>query len=501
MPRRPGDALEWALALLRAPAQRHALRERPLPNGMDRLLVVAAGIQSEATAGAAQALGESEATLRDAARFYVREVLFFPQADAYRVLGLDRHAKGEEIKAHHRLLQKWLHPDRAGSDDDSVFSARVNGAWNHLRTDARRQAYDAARQAQRAPEVVDSSGALHRLPDWVGEPLPEPTIPTRRVPALALLALFGACLVIAWLIIQDRDTQRPDAWADFAEQDSEHGAADALDIHVPERSAPVAAGKPIRSPGEHASNDNRRAHGQARTAAVPPSLPRGERERSLVSAVQAASAPFPGKDRRATVASPQVSAGLPPAVATRAVPPPPAAIATRAALPPPAVATRIAPPPPPVVEARTVPPPATLVNRPVAAVPSAVVVASKPLQAGRPAAASADEAVEALFLRTQLARQAGDQLMRYLNARNQPPPPIWNSPSIQAGAERLRNELHDQGTVALAQPEWRVAREAAAMTARYRTLGAHSGSGQVTADLVWREGRWLVTGLGMDRPR
>ena len=108
---------------------------------------------------------------------------------------------------------------------------------------------------------------------------------------------------------------------------------------------------------------------------------------------------------------------------------------------------------------------------------------------------------EALFVRTQLARQAGDQLIRYLNARNRPPPPIWNSPSIQAGADRLRSDLHGQGRPKLAQPDWRIAKDVAAMTTAYRVSGDDSRIGQVTADLVWREGRWLVTGLSMDRPR
>ena len=51
----------------------------------------------------------------------------------------------------------------------------------------------------------------------------------------------------------------------------------------------------------------------------------------------------------------------------------------------------------------------------------------------------------------------------------------------------------------LLEPEWRVAEESAAMTARYRINGDDSWVGQVTADLVWREGRWLVIGLSMER--
>jgi curved DNA-binding protein CbpA len=481
MNRATGDALEWALALLRAPAERHGLRERPLPGGMDRLLGLASGATSEVSAEAARALGESESTLRDAARFYAREVLFYPQADAYRVLGLDRHATGDEIKAHHRLLQQWLHPDRARSEDDSVFSARVNSAWNHLRTEERRQAYDLARREQRAPEVFDSSGALRRLPAWAGEPLPQPMTPERQVRRLALLALFGVCLVMAWLIIRDGDTQRPDAWADMVERaDASREPADPFDIRMPERSAPVSAGKPTRPSREDPRSGNGTARSQARIASVPPLVRQLEGKPSSKSAVQVASALSPSEERRVAVESPQ---------------------ATRGQQPPAASTPRIAPMAPPVVEARTAPPLAAAISKPVVAERAEVAESSKPLQATKPAAPVSDGAVKALFVRTQLARQAGDQLIRYLSARNRPPPPIWNSPSIQAGADRLRNDLHDQGKVKLFEPEWRVAKDAAAMTARYRTGGGASGAGQVTADLVWREGRWLVTGLGMDRPR
>ena len=38
-----GDALEWALALMGTPAQRHALRQQPLPAGIERLLGIAGG--------------------------------------------------------------------------------------------------------------------------------------------------------------------------------------------------------------------------------------------------------------------------------------------------------------------------------------------------------------------------------------------------------------------------------------------------------------------------
>ena len=124
------NALEWALALLHTPAERYTLRQKPLPQGIDRLLGIAAGVMPRDQVEAAQAFGVPEARVREAAQFYAREVLFFPQADAYRVLGVNAVASSDQIKAHHRLLQHWLHPDRQRSEDDAIFAARVNSASN-----------------------------------------------------------------------------------------------------------------------------------------------------------------------------------------------------------------------------------------------------------------------------------------------------------------------------------------------------------------------------------
>jgi hypothetical protein len=162
-----GSALEWALALYRSPVERHALRHKPLPEGVSSLIGIAAGSMPDELSKAANLFCESEARVRDAAQFYVREVLFFPNADAYRVLGVGSNASAEQIKAHHRMLQHWLHPDRVQSEDDAVFAARVNGAWNRLRNTERRQAYDHAWQLRhRAPEKFESKTYAPSLHAW-----------------------------------------------------------------------------------------------------------------------------------------------------------------------------------------------------------------------------------------------------------------------------------------------------------------------------------------------
>ena len=210
-----GNALEWALALLRAPGERHALRHKSLPAGMERLLGIAAGAVPDELAEAALAFGEPQARVREAAQFYAREVLFFPQADAYRVLGVSANACSEQIKTHHRLLQHWLHPDRLHSEDDAIFAARVNGAWNQLRTPQRRQAYDQSLQRDRLPEP-SAGGALLAVHAWVPQSEASGGRWRHRMP---MLALSAACVLLVLLVLREME-RRPQAPDWFGEGES-----------------------------------------------------------------------------------------------------------------------------------------------------------------------------------------------------------------------------------------------------------------------------------------
>ncbi|MCE4222683.1 J domain-containing protein [Methylobacterium sp. C25] len=51
------------------------------------------------------------------------------QEEAYQILGLERGASLEEVRAAHRTLMKRLHPDQGGS---AAFAARVNAARDRL---------------------------------------------------------------------------------------------------------------------------------------------------------------------------------------------------------------------------------------------------------------------------------------------------------------------------------------------------------------------------------
>jgi hypothetical protein len=139
------EALELALALYRAPIQRHALRGMELPRDIGVVIQLASAPQP-LLHDAAVELNESEDTVLEASRFYLQQALFQPDASAYQVLGLPPNAAPGRIREHYRWLQRWLHPDRRGEDWEALLATRVNQAWGHLRNEAVRRAYDKKRE-------------------------------------------------------------------------------------------------------------------------------------------------------------------------------------------------------------------------------------------------------------------------------------------------------------------------------------------------------------------
>lgn len=436
-----GSALEWALALLYAPGERHVLRQKPLPAGVDRLLGIAAGGSSEALADAVRTFGESEGTIREAARFYAREVLFFPQADAYRVLGLGADASAEQIKNHHRLLQHWLHPDRLRGEDDAVFAARVNTAWNHLRNSERRKSYDEFLRQNSSAVAFDANGALRAVHAWVPEAAP-PDGWRKRLP---MLALSVACIVLALLVLRDME-HRPEAWDwQGPGQSIASGLDDSLGISVPFH----AEDEVVDSVADKRSNLHRAPRN--REGVVIGQLPRS---------VQPATTPSP----------------LPPVQAALALP----------VNETPAAAFEVPAQPPKITQALQAAPAAWAVE----AVPQNTASRSMPSEASLPS-----------FSRIQSARHAGDQFLRYMEMIGRSPPPIWNSPAIQSSADRMRHDLHHQGHARLAKAQWRIGNETAVLSSGYKRGESDGESGVLIADMIWREGRWLVTGVSMEEAR
>jgi hypothetical protein len=143
-----GDAaaLRVALEAVHMPSRVRTLRSSPLPAGVEVLLRIAAGDEATATE-AAELSGRAREVVRNAAAFFIEQILLCPEADSYRVLGANRNAAGVELRRNMALLMTWLHPDVHRGGERSIFAGRVTRAWEDLKTPDRRAAYDKAQGA------------------------------------------------------------------------------------------------------------------------------------------------------------------------------------------------------------------------------------------------------------------------------------------------------------------------------------------------------------------
>ena len=472
-----GDALDWALALARAPAERMVLRQRPLPEGIDALLQIAAGHRGEALSSAVARSGESEQDLVEAVRFYLREVLFHSNADAYRLLGLERSATTAEIKSHHRWLQQWLHPDRHTSDWDAIFAGRVNAAWNELRSQERRQTYDAEHASARpaSPDIPLSP----ILAGWANPATPLDSPRERWLRRWPLLALLVACLALGVMALRDlaRDeallaSETPGSVPTAHDDPGERGDA-ALDtlgnLHIPKRVARAADKALTAKP-----TAPRKPSGVTRSVPVV----------KTASAILAPRARAPSPQPAATVVTAAPTRSIPAQSARRTPPLVASAPLPAVAVPPSAVtrAPKVTAFPAPASRSIEVAPP------PVAETPAVAVVPTAP-QRKTPVTAE----------RVRNAQQVGDRLVAYMGKPGTSTPPIWDSPATLRGAAELRDVMLAEGSPEMAQADWRVGEN----EARMRVAVRHSdgGRGHLDAVLVWREQRWLVRRLSMERDR
>lgn len=143
-------ALKLAIGLLRGPSQAALIRSEPLPDDVLLLLRIVTG-GADVAREAALTARRSPDTVRRAAVFFIEQILFAPEADSYRVLGVDATTDAEELQRNAALLFKWLHPERDAQSTRAEFASRLAAAWSDLKTPDRRAAYDARCRAAAAP--------------------------------------------------------------------------------------------------------------------------------------------------------------------------------------------------------------------------------------------------------------------------------------------------------------------------------------------------------------
>lgn len=201
------DSLSLALAVYQAPSQFPELLhgKADLPDGLEWLLRLAGG--ATPPAGVTLPPFSTLEDVREAALFFIEQVLLTHDASHYRVLGVRPTATLDEIKEHHRLLMRLFHPDRrvlAMADErKAAYATRINLAYTTLHQLTTRSAYDASlRQARQASIQMPQMRPTPRRRHYTtqpAEPLLSPGV-ARRLPQLvlggfALLAMLAVAVV------------------------------------------------------------------------------------------------------------------------------------------------------------------------------------------------------------------------------------------------------------------------------------------------------------------
>ncbi len=88
--------------------------------------------------------GLTDQDIREALRYYIKNVLLSNTADYYRRLGVVSSASFEEIRAHYKYLFRLFQPDKEqnASNWDETFTRRINQAYGTLRSTEKRKEYD-----------------------------------------------------------------------------------------------------------------------------------------------------------------------------------------------------------------------------------------------------------------------------------------------------------------------------------------------------------------------
>jgi hypothetical protein len=192
--------IELALDLARMPALARGSVLPPLPANIVELMRIAAA-SPEACQVAAAKTGEPSSVLIEAARFYLQQVLFRPDADCYRTLGIERTASRATARDHMRWLLEWLHPDRNNNGWDAIYAERVLKAWREVST-----SNGSAAKPSFALSPVPSNkkkrqrGQTIRLP-WIERPVKRQSLAIRSPYRAFVLWAVPTGLVVIFLAL------------------------------------------------------------------------------------------------------------------------------------------------------------------------------------------------------------------------------------------------------------------------------------------------------------
>ena len=124
-------AMEQVFILQNNPDAIYDMRTAPLPEGISTLMRLASN-PGDLLNDVSQTLAIEAEVLQSHISDYLVAMCFFPNAQPARILGLNNAKNIPLAKEHHRLLLKWLHPDK--NPEHKLYAEQVNRAWAWLKS-------------------------------------------------------------------------------------------------------------------------------------------------------------------------------------------------------------------------------------------------------------------------------------------------------------------------------------------------------------------------------
>jgi hypothetical protein len=187
--------IELALDLARMPALARRSAVPPLPPNVVELMRIAAGSPEACRAAVAQT-GEPRHVVIESARFYLQQVLFRPDADCYRILGIQPATSRATAREHMRWLLEWLHPDRNANNNswDVVYAERVLKAWREVSNGSAAKPNLAVTRASADQNKKRRSPAIHLT--WIERPVPGRSLAIRNPYRGFVLVTIGLVIIV-----------------------------------------------------------------------------------------------------------------------------------------------------------------------------------------------------------------------------------------------------------------------------------------------------------------
>lgn len=176
-------AVRTAIDLLHVPWRVRILRAQSLPKDLSSVLRVAAG-DEKALRWISEKTERRKDVIRDAAEFYIEQILMAPDADSYRVLGVRPEAPMADVRRNMAWLLRASHPDVDREGKHANVAMRVTHAWEDLKTPERRAAFDkvrkragGARNTRPPPSssIAESRASSHRRHQDTSARVPSPS--------------------------------------------------------------------------------------------------------------------------------------------------------------------------------------------------------------------------------------------------------------------------------------------------------------------------------------